>query len=159
MDVILTADGPVIIDVNPRLVEPMNAYLAGVDLVGAVLDLACQRHPPTQPAGRYGTRSRQLLLAILGAAEREGSRIAVARELVRAVRRRGDYANAVEELTPLADDPVAAVPVMAVAVATIAWPPLWRSFQSGAVGTHSLTPEAWRDILATIPAKFLSVVR
>jgi hypothetical protein len=72
----------------------MNAYLAGVDLVSAVLDLACQRHPPTQPVGGYGTRSRQLLLAILGAAERGGSRVAVARELVRAVGRRGDYANA-----------------------------------------------------------------
>jgi predicted ATP-grasp superfamily ATP-dependent carboligase len=27
MDVIMTTDGPLVIDVNPRLVEPMNAYL------------------------------------------------------------------------------------------------------------------------------------
>jgi hypothetical protein len=158
MDVILTAAGPVVVDVNPRLVEPMNAYLAGVDLVGAALDIALQRHPPTQQAGRQGTRSRQLLLAILGAAERGGSRVAVARELIRAVRRRGDYANTVEELTPIAGDPIAAVPVIAAVLATIAWPPLWRAFQAGAVGAYSLTPEAWREILATDPGTFLSVL-
>jgi hypothetical protein len=153
MDVILTAQGPVVIDVNPRLVEPMNAYLSGVDLVGVVLDLACQHHPPTQLAGRSGTRSRQLLLAILGAAESGGSRIAVARELILALRQRGEYADAIEELTPLAGDPIAVVPVAAAAIAALVWPPLWRSFHAGAVGPYSLTPEAWRDILVAIPSK------
>jgi hypothetical protein len=153
MDVILTAQGPVVIDINPRLVEPMNAYLSGVDLVGVVLDLACRRHPPTQMAGRSGTRSRQLLLAILGAAEHEGSRIAVVRELILALRQRGEYANAVEELTPLGGDLIALVPALVAAISTIVWPPVWRSFRAGAVGPYSLTPEAWRDILAAIPSK------
>jgi len=157
MDVTLTAQGPVVIDVNPRLVEPMNAYLSGVDLVGAVLDLACQRHPPKQLAGRSGMRSRQLLLAILGAAESEGSRIAVARELILALRQRGEYADAVEQLTPLSGDPIAAIPVAAAAISTIVWPPLWRSFHAGAVGPHSLTPEAWRDIVAAIPSKAVPI--
>jgi hypothetical protein len=148
VDVILTAQGPVVIDVNPRLVEPMNAHLAGVDLVGAVLDLARQRHPPTQLAGRLGTRSRQLLLAILGAAEGTGSRVAIVRELILALRQRGEYTDAIEELTPMTGDLIAAVPVVAAAISTIAWPSLWRSFVSGAVGPYSLTPEAWQDILA-----------
>jgi len=148
MDVILGADGPLVIDINPRLVEPMNAYLSGVDLVGAVLDLAGRRHPPVQPPGRTGIRSQQLLLAILRAAEKQGTRVAVVRELARALRHKGDYAEAVEELTPLAGDLMAAMPVIAALLATLAWPPLWHSFQSGAVDTYSLTPEAWRDILA-----------
>jgi predicted ATP-grasp superfamily ATP-dependent carboligase len=33
LDLIVTDEGPLVIDVNPRLVEPMNALLAGVDLV------------------------------------------------------------------------------------------------------------------------------
>lgn len=33
-DVVLSPDGPVVIDVNPRLVEPANAAASGVDLVG-----------------------------------------------------------------------------------------------------------------------------
>jgi predicted ATP-grasp superfamily ATP-dependent carboligase len=67
MDVIVTADGPVVIDVNPRLVEPMNAFFAGVDLVGAMLDLARHQAPDEQSVGRAGIRSRQLLLAVSAA--------------------------------------------------------------------------------------------
>ena len=33
-------------------------------------------------------------------------------------------------------------------ISTIAWPSLWRSFASGAVGPYSLTHDAWRGILA-----------
>ena len=75
MDVIVTPQGPVVIDVNPRLVEPMNAYLAGVDLVAAMLDLARPAHPAIQLPGKTGIRSCQVLLAVLGAAQRRGSRI------------------------------------------------------------------------------------
>ena len=148
MDVVVMPQGPVVIDVNPRLVEPMNAYLSGVDLVGAMLDIARYAHPAVQPAGRAGVRTRQLLLGILGAAQDRGSRLAVAQELVRALRQRGEYAHAVEELTPIHSDPIAAVPVIAAAICTLVWPPAWRSFQSGAVGSYALTPEAWSEILS-----------
>ena len=97
MDVILTSDGPLVIDVNPRLVEPINAHIAGVDLVGAMLELAQGGHPPAVPAGQGGVRSRQLLLSVLGAAE-HGRRGAVLRELIAALRYRGDYKDAAEEL-------------------------------------------------------------
>lgn len=147
MDVIVTPFGPVVIDVNPRLVEPMNAYFAGVDLVSAMLDLAQSRHPIVQPAGRPGVRSRQLLLAVLGAAEHHGTRTAIARELVDALCWRGEYANAVEELTPVDRDPIAAVPVVAAALLTLLRPSLWQAFQSGAVESYSLTQEAWDEIL------------
>jgi hypothetical protein len=148
MDVIVTPPGPVVIDVNPRLVEPMNAYLAGVDLVAVMLDIARLDHPAVRPAGTTGVRSRQLLLAILGAAQHHGSRVAIARELVRALGRRGEYARGVEELTPISGDPIAAVPVIAAAVSTLVWPPLWRSFHSGTVESYALTPEAWDEVLS-----------
>jgi hypothetical protein len=40
MDLIAADSGPVVIDVNPRLVEPAKALAAGVDLVGVMLDVA-----------------------------------------------------------------------------------------------------------------------
>jgi hypothetical protein len=58
-DVILGRDGPKFIDVNPRLVEPGNAWRAGVDLVGALLDLALGRSPPSQPVGRAEVNTHQ----------------------------------------------------------------------------------------------------
>src|SRR5262249_61334604 len=39
MDMIVADGGPVIIDVNPRVVEPANAPSAGVDLGAAVPEL------------------------------------------------------------------------------------------------------------------------
>jgi glutathione synthase/RimK-type ligase-like ATP-grasp enzyme len=147
MDVIVTGDGPLVIDVNPRLVEPINAFLAGVDLVGAMLALAKGGHPPAMPAGRGGVRSRQLLLGVLGAAER-GARVAVLRELIAALGRRGNYKDAVEELTPVGGDPIAALPVILAVLATLIKPSLWRLFHAGATGPYSLTPEAWRRIIA-----------
>ncbi|HKM87821.1 MAG TPA: ATP-grasp domain-containing protein [Xanthobacteraceae bacterium] len=148
MDVIVTPAGPVVIDVNPRLVEPMNAYFAGVDLVSVMLDLAQASHPALQRPGKAGVRSRQLLLAILGAAQHDGTRSAILRELVAVLYRRGEYAAADEELTPLHCDPIAAVPVIVAILFTLFRPSLWQTFQSGAVGQYSLTPQAWDQIVS-----------
>ncbi|HKM61549.1 MAG TPA: hypothetical protein VJY39_03575 [Acidisphaera sp.] len=148
MDAIVTPAGLVVIDVNPRLVEPMNAYYSGVDLVSVMLDLGRARHPPAQPPGKPGIRSRQTLLAILGAAQHAGRRSAIAREIVAAVCARGGYRAAVEELTPLHRDPLAAVPAVAAALLTLLRPSFWRLFHSGAVGSYALTPDAWETIVS-----------
>ena len=148
MDLIVVDGGPVIIDVNPRLVEPANALAAGVDLVAAMLDVASDAPAEERSPGRAGVRTRQTLLAILGAAEHHGTRGAVLREAFDAAFARGDYAGSVEELTPVASDPVAAVPVVAALFASVIHPPLWRKFHTGAVGPYAVTPKAWNEILA-----------
>jgi predicted ATP-grasp superfamily ATP-dependent carboligase len=148
MDMIVADDVPVIIDVNPRLVEPANALAAGVDLVAAMLDVAGDAASQQRLAGSAGVRTRQTLLAILGAAEQHGTRGAILREAFDATFARGNYAGSVEELTPVTGDPVAAVPVVAALLASLIHPPLWRKFHAGAVGPYALTPEAWDKILA-----------
>lgn len=148
MDVIIGDAGPVIIDVNPRLVEPANAFAAGVDLVASMLDVAVGVPVSEQPAGMVGVRTRQTLLAILGAAEQSGSRSAVLREAIDAIFARGDYAGSTEELTPIAGDPRAALPVLAALGASLISPSLWRKFHAGAVGPYAVTPEAWAEIRA-----------
>jgi glutathione synthase/RimK-type ligase-like ATP-grasp enzyme len=148
MDVIVSPQGPLVIDVNPRIVEPMNAHFSGVDLVTPMLDLARSEHPRTQPIGNTGVRSRQLLLAILGTAQQSNSRAAVIREVYRALRGEGELGRATEELTPVSGDLIAALPVIAATISTVASPALWRRFHSGAVGPYALTPEAWEEIVA-----------
>jgi hypothetical protein len=148
LDMIVVDSGPLVIDVNPRLVEPANALAAGVDLVAVMLDVAHNTPSQRRSAGIAGVRTRQTLLAILGAAEHHGTRRAVLREAFEATFARGDYAGSVEELTPVAGDPVAAVPVVAALVASLVHPPLWRKFHAGAVGPYAVTPEAWDKILA-----------
>jgi hypothetical protein len=131
-----------LIDVNPRLVEPGNAWRAGVDLVGALLDVArgVPREPLPSPAP--DVRTHQLLLAVLGAERRRD----VARELLEAVARRGPYAGSTEELTPLRGDPLAPVPVAAAAAAMLVAPAAASWFTGGATAAYALTPAAWDEI-------------
>ena len=147
-DVILGPDGPRFIDINPRLVEPVNALACGVDLAGALVEVArsgSARSRAPQPAAVPGARTHQLLLAVLGAAQRGGRRD-VARELVHAMLHSGDYRDSREELTPGRGDPLAPLPVTAIALATLIRPATWRYFVGGSAGAYSLTPAAWRQI-------------
>jgi glutathione synthase/RimK-type ligase-like ATP-grasp enzyme len=148
MDLIVTDVGPVIIDVNPRLVEPANALAAGVDLVAAMLDLAGDAPARERSPGAADVRTRQTLLAILGAAQQHGARGAVLREAFNAIFARGDYAGSIEELTPVTGDPIAAIPVVTALLASLIHPPLWRKFHAGAIGPYAVSPEAWDEILA-----------
>jgi hypothetical protein len=144
-DVIDGPEGPVFIDINPRLVEPANALASGVDLTGALIQVATTGRSRPQPDGTPGARTHQLLLAVLGAAQR-GRRRDVAGELAGAVLRRGSYRGSREELTPARGDLLAPVPVVVATLATLAWPPAWRKFVGGSAGAYSLTPAAWRTL-------------
>jgi ATP-grasp domain len=154
-DVILTGAGPQFIDINPRLVEPMNASQSGVDLVGALLDAAAAdgtsaRQPWDSTRcgnGQPGALTHQLLLAVLGAAQHSGRRRVIAAELLAAISRRGSYRASTEELTPVARDPLAATPVAIAALATLIRPGTWRRFVAGSVDAYSLTPAAWGQII------------
>jgi glutathione synthase/RimK-type ligase-like ATP-grasp enzyme len=144
-DVILSPAGPVFIDINPRLVEPVNALASGVDLVRALVEVARSGGSAPQAPGQPGVRTHQLVVAILGAAQRGGRRD-VARELARAALRRGDYQGSREELTPSGGDPLAGLPVAVTALATLVRPAMWRYFTGGSTSAYSLTPDAWRQL-------------
>jgi hypothetical protein len=153
-DVILTAEGPLFIDINPRLVEPVNAFVSGVDLIGALVEAARSGTGTPQPPGHPGVRTHQTLLAILGVAARSGRRRDILRELLRALTRSGHYRHSTEELTPVrwpgtGIDPVTAIPAAAAALATLIRPAAWHHFAAGATSAYSLSPAAWRALLET----------
>lgn len=145
-DVIVTDAGPLVVDVNPRLVEPMNAWRSGVDLVGAMVDLATGQSPEPQPPGPAGVDTHQLLLAVLGAAAGGGGRPGVLRELAAAARHRGSYAGSREELTPIRHDWRAAMPVALASALTLVTPAWGRVLSSGSVASYALTPAAFSQV-------------
>lgn len=145
-DVLLGPDGPVWIDVNPRLVEPGNALAAGLDLTAVMLELIDCRTPQPRPEGHHGVLTRQSLIAVLGAAQHRGTRRAVAATAWQAARARGPFAASTEELTPAAGDPLALVAPALVAAATLVRPAWWRAFSSGAVGAYALTATGWQQL-------------
>jgi len=133
---------PLFLDANPRLVEPVNAWLSGVDLAGAVLAVSLGEAPPAQPDGREGVVTKLALMGLLDAARRRGRRSDVLREWALLARGAGRYRGAVEELTPTAADPLSAIPFVGV-VAKLMWSP--RSvaeLSRGVVDAYSLTPSA-----------------
>lgn len=146
-DVILGEDGPQFIDINPRLVEPGNAWRAGVDLVQALLDVALDRPHRPEVDPRPGVATHQLLLAIGGAAQFGRGRRGVLRELFEAARRVGSYADSDEELTPVHHDVRTVIPLVVVGGVALVSPRAWQALSAGAVANYALTPQAWQAIV------------
>ncbi len=142
-DAVLGANGPLVIDVNPRIVEPMNAWWSGVDLVGAMVDLGAGGHPARQSLGTPDVRTHQLLLALAGAAQHGGGRRGLARVALSARRRRDAFVDSHEELRSSRHDPGGAIPVVMVLAAGLAAPSTWRWFASGSVEHYAIGADGW----------------
>jgi biotin carboxylase len=146
VDAIVAEGHPYVIDVNPRLVEPGNALAAGTDMVSALLAVAMGVPVVPTPPARVGVRTHQLLMAVLGVAQHSGTRRRVLGEVWRGIRHRGVYADSKEELLPWRGDCRTALLPVAVVLATLVRPRLWRFFTDGAVSHYALTASGWRQL-------------
>jgi biotin carboxylase len=130
--------GPFYIDCNPRLVEPMAAWLAGVDLVDLLLRVSLGETLDVAPATCKDVVTHQAMQVLLGSAQRGGNR----RDLLRICRdiwrRRGDYAGSTEELTPVRIDWLSAVPLVMTALLLLMSPGLSHALAKRGWGQHLL---------------------
>jgi predicted ATP-grasp superfamily ATP-dependent carboligase len=133
---------PHFIDANPRLVEPMNAWLSGVDLPGALLQISLGETPPVQREGREGVLTRLGLMGLLDAARRRDRRRDILREIGLLIRNSGRYRGSREELVPLLTDPWCAIPLGMVAARLLRAPKTAARFSDSTVAAYSLTPSA-----------------
>src|SRR5437764_5033345 len=133
---------PHFIDANPRLVEPMNAWLAGVDLPGALLQVSLGQTPPVQADGRAGVLTRLGLMGILDAARRRQRRRDVLLEIGFVSLGAGRYRGTREELVPLWTDPYCAIPPAVVVARPLRHPQAASRFAASTVEAYSLTPKA-----------------
>jgi predicted ATP-grasp superfamily ATP-dependent carboligase len=133
---------PYFIDANPRLVEPMNAWLSGVDLPGALLQVSLGQTPAVQSDGRAGVLTRLGLMGLLDAARQRHRRRDVLLEMLRLASGAGRYRGTREELVPLWTDPYVAIPLAVVIMRLLHSPETAARFSQGAVSAYSLTPTA-----------------
>ena len=133
---------PYFIDANPRLVEPMNAWLSGVDLPGALLRISLGETPPAQPPGREGIVTRLGLMGLLDAARQRNRRRDVVREIMLLASSSGRYRGSREELVPLLTDPWCAIPLGVVIARLLRNPAAASRFSETTVAAYSLTPQA-----------------
>jgi predicted ATP-grasp superfamily ATP-dependent carboligase len=133
---------PHFIDANPRLVEPMNAWLSGVDLPGALLRISLGETPPAQSDGREGVLTRLGLMGLLDAARRRGRRRDILREIGLLASASGRYRGSREELVPLLTDPWCVIPIGVVVARLLRAPAAAARFSDTTVAAYSLTPSA-----------------
>jgi predicted ATP-grasp superfamily ATP-dependent carboligase len=137
---------PLLIDCNPRLVEPMSAYLAGLDLVGLLLKVSLGEVPAMAGESRAGVRTHLAMQALLGCASRDGRRRDLIRECWNLVTGAGPYAGSTEELTPLRLDWISAVPLSIIAMVLLAAPGRGVALARGGWGAHLLDIASIRRI-------------
>jgi predicted ATP-grasp superfamily ATP-dependent carboligase len=133
---------PHFIDANPRMVEPMNAWLSGVDLPGALLQISLGETAPTQPEGREGVLTRLGLMGLLDAARQRHRRRDILREIGLLATASGRYRGSREELVPLLTDPWCAIPLSVVVARLLRTPEAAARFSDSTVAAYSLTPAA-----------------
>src|SRR6202171_261232 len=138
--------GALLIDCNPRLVEPMSAYLAGVDLVGLLLQVSLGETPAGLPRSPANVLPHLAMQALLRRASRGGSRRDISRECWRLFVGGGACADSTEELTPVRLDWISAVPLAMTALALLAAPKVAVTLASGGWGTHLLDLASLRRI-------------
>ena len=134
------------IDCNPRLVEPVNAVLAGHDLLDLVLKVSIGAKPPPLPPGRPGVRTHLALQALLGCALRTRSRAALLRECWLLAARKGPYRGSQEELTPLRWDWASVAPTLVLASWLLIHPDAAASMAGQRWGDHLLNAKSVRLI-------------
>jgi biotin carboxylase len=133
---------PCFIDANPRLVEPMNAWLSGVDLPGALLRISLGETPPVQADGRADVLTRLGLMGLLDAARQRHRRSDVLLEIIKLSASGGRYRGAREELVPLWTDPPVVIPLAVVITKLLLAPENAARLTEATVAAYSLTPKA-----------------
>jgi predicted ATP-grasp superfamily ATP-dependent carboligase len=139
---------PLYFEANPRLVEPMNAVLSGVNLADLLVRLSLGESfkEAGVRVGKLGVRSHSLLATLLGLAAANASRSRIAAEVVRAVAGRGVYSGSREDLTPLRSDPPSLLPLAVVIVGVLCNPAIANRLSAHTVADYSLTPKAVQTI-------------
>jgi predicted ATP-grasp superfamily ATP-dependent carboligase len=139
---------PSYIEANPRLVEPMNAVLSGVNLAELLVRLSLGESftEADIQSGHPGTLSHSLLATLLGLAADGASRLRIAQEVVRAALGRGSYLGSHEDLTPIRLDPLSVLPLSVGIFGLLLKPSLAKYLSARTVANYSLTPKAVQTI-------------
>ncbi len=141
---------PYYIEANPRLVEPMNAVLSGVNLADILAQLSLGRSFAAEPlrVGRFGVRSHSLAATLLGQADGGASRRDLLRLIGQAATRRGVFADSAEDLTPARLDPPSLIALGVVSAAVLLDPANAKRLAGRSVADYALSPRAVERILA-----------
>jgi hypothetical protein len=140
------AGTPEYIEVNPRIGDPGNATLSGVDICEKWIDIGLGRAEPLTYHGEIGFRSHAAMLMLISRAQETGSRRAIVREICEQFRGTGRYTNSVEEMTRPKQDRWSLAPYMWVAGQLVLNPAKAGRIVRGTVERYALSHDAAEHI-------------
>jgi hypothetical protein len=144
---------PLYIDCNPRLVEPVNAFLSGIDLAGLLVAVSVGEQPEEIPPSRAGIRTHMAIQSLMECTIRGGSRLSLLSEIWHLWRESGPYANSREELTPVNVDLCSLLPLSYVALRMLMAPGSAGRLARRTAQSHQLNQFAIKTILDAIDCK------
>ncbi|MHB1684535.1 MAG: ATP-grasp domain-containing protein [Bacilli bacterium] len=135
---------PFYIEANPRLVEPMNAALSGINLADILVRLSLGESFENERVGlgHFGFRSHSLMAMLLGLAEQGESRVSLVKTMVEVFAKHGAFVGSEEDLTPATIDPFSLIPLAIVSLQLLINPAYAQHIAGQAVSGYSLTPSA-----------------
>jgi predicted ATP-grasp superfamily ATP-dependent carboligase len=148
---------PEYIETNPRIGEPVNALLSGINLPQLVVQIALGESPPVAPLGRFGVRTHNLLMILMSAAHAGQNRSALVQEIRDCRAGRGLYEYSQDELIRPDEDPMSRLPRFWIATQLLAYPPIARQIVAKTIENYAL-PESATDAIKRLPLDLLDKV-
>jgi predicted ATP-grasp superfamily ATP-dependent carboligase len=129
---------PSYIDANPRITEPMNAVVNGINLADLQVQLSLGRKIAPFPAVQTERRSHNALQSILGAAGRRYSSLDVIREMLQIILKKGTYQGSQEGMTPILQDFPSITPLAVVFISLLFNPRSEQNLALKTIANYSL---------------------
>jgi len=145
---------PQYIEANPRVGEPVNAMLSGVNLPELLVEISLGQSPQPAAAGRAGVRTHNLLMVLMSAAHEGKNRAALVRELRDGIAGRGLYENSEEELIRPRDDQLSRLPRFWITLQLLAYPKIARRIVAKTIENYAL-PASATETIKQLPLNLL----
>ena len=146
-----TATGqPEYYECNPRIGETFNAFLSGVNLPQALVQVSMNRHVERLPDSRPGIRTHSGFMAVMDRAVKGGGRRQLLSTMREIRRHEGVFSGAQDELTRPREDWLSAIPAAWLVARLLVRPAVARDIVRQTVDNYSL-PEAAADRIRALP--------
>jgi predicted ATP-grasp superfamily ATP-dependent carboligase len=129
---------PAYIDANPRITEPVNAVVNGVNLADLQVQLSLGKEIFSPVPVHSPIKSQSAIQSLLGAASWRASRMDMLRELTRVVFKKGIYQSCREGVTPVLQDFPSILPFLFILFSLLRNPKEEKSLALNTIANYSL---------------------
>lgn len=148
---------PEYIEANPRIGEPVNAMLSGINLPELLVRISLGESPQPVAPGRVGVRTHNLLMVLMSAAHQGQRRNALIREIRQCIGGRGLYEKSEDELIRTWEDPRSRLPRFWTILQLLTYPKIARRIVTKTIANYAL-PESATEAIKKLPLNLLDSV-